>query len=132
MTTATSKTEYFLFHSQFEVAIYRYLITNHREDMERIKAETMQRLEQHEVLRRLGLAGHMGSSLKEFFGDQAPINVSSIDGAFFDDSDIFEELLSDAIAKCNFGRIAAAYLAGVELPPYGPRKTSEELELAKS
>jgi hypothetical protein len=128
MKTTPDPSKCFIFHSRFDVAVYRYLVTNHRDAMDALKErdiKNLERLKEDKFLSDMSLVDMLSGSLASFFGEQSPIEVSAIDSAFFNDSDIFEELLSDAIARCDFERIAEAYLAGVELPPYGAVSAEE-------
>jgi hypothetical protein len=108
----------FVFSSKFDAEIYRYLSIHHREEVQRVKERNEAVLGEN----RLSLSESMDWDLRELFGNQSPIEVTPIDGAYYDGDDIFGDLLSDAIARCDFERIAQAFIENVELPPREQRK----------
>jgi hypothetical protein len=102
--------------------IYRFLATHHRDAVEKIKAEEIEyEKEDREKGSRIGLsvAQRMDDELRELFADICPIGVNPYPDCDSTVNDIFEKLMSDAVGRCDFERIAEAFLAGLELPPYG-------------
>jgi hypothetical protein len=122
MVANTRRSGCFIFSSKFDAEIYRYLITNHRDDVQKLRAEAMEQIKEDvkesRSHRNLDLAERMDWPLRGLLADQCPIETSSFDvDVVFANCDIFTNLMTDAIGRCDFIQIARAYLAGVELPP---------------